>query len=91
MNGNYKTFAQQAESVLSMVLYVGGQSGMVDVVFAVYRQPSINDCERLNRSPSTTIQNKCLEEIHVQFLQQDELTSGNYNDTEICYRARHCL
>ena len=49
MNGNNKTFAQLAESVLAMVLYVGGQSGRVDVVFDVYRQPSIKDSERLNR------------------------------------------
>ena len=32
MNGNNKTFAQVAESVLSMVLYVGVQSGRVDGV-----------------------------------------------------------
>ena len=43
MNG--KTFAQLVESVLSMVLYVGGQSVRVDVVFDVCRQPSINNSE----------------------------------------------
>ena len=40
-NGNNKTFAQLAESVLSMVLYVGVHNGRVDDVFGVYRQPSI--------------------------------------------------
>ena len=38
MNGNNNTFAQLVGSVLSMVLYVGGQSGRVDVVFDVCRQ-----------------------------------------------------
>ena len=51
MNDNNKTFAKLAESVLFMVLYVyvGGQSGRVDVVFDVYRQPSLKDCERQNQ------------------------------------------
>ena len=40
--GNNKTFAQLAEFVLSMTLYVGVPSGRVDVVFDAYRQPSIN-------------------------------------------------
>ena len=61
MNGNNKTFAQLAECVLSMVLYVGVQSGRVDVVFDAYRQPSINDSERLNRGASTTLQYNCLQ------------------------------
>ena len=61
MNGNNTKFAQLAEYVLSMVLYVGGQSGRVDVVFDVYRQqPSINDSERLTRGASTALQYKCL-------------------------------
>ena len=64
MNGNNKTFAQLAESVLAMVLCVGGQSGRVDVVFDVYRQPSINDSERLNRCASTTVQYTCLARGH---------------------------
>ena len=55
MSGNNKAFAQLAESVLSMVLYVGGQSGRFDVVFDVYRQPSITNSERLNRGGSTTL------------------------------------
>ena len=58
MNGNYKTSAQLAESVLSMVLYVGVQSGRVDVVFDAYRQPSIKDSERLNRDACTNFQYK---------------------------------
>ena len=42
MNGNNKPFAQLVESALSMVQYVGGQGGRVDVVFdVVYRQPSL--------------------------------------------------
>ena len=35
MNGNNKTFAQLAESVLSVTLCVGGHSGRVGVVFDV--------------------------------------------------------
>ena len=52
MNGNNKIFAQLAESVLSMVMYVGVQNGRVDVVFDAYRQPSIKYSERLNRGAS---------------------------------------
>ena len=53
--GNNKTFAQLAEFVLSMVLYVGVPSGRVDVVFDAYRQPSIKDSERLNRGASISV------------------------------------
>ena len=60
MNGNNKTIAQLAEPVMSMVLYVDGQCGRVDVVFDVYRQPSIIYSERLNRGASTPLQYKCL-------------------------------
>ena len=85
-NGNNKTFAQLAESVLSLVLYVSGQS----VVFDVYRQPSIKYSERLKQlrlvfqniwwcehSPSVHIpgkgtQHTAVETIPVQLYQQDE-------------------
>ena len=63
MNGNNKTFAQLAESVLSVVLYVCVQSGRVDAVFDAYRQPSIKDSKRLNRGAITTIQYKCLQGV----------------------------
>ena len=49
MNGNNKT------TVLSVILYMGVQSGRVDVVFDAYRQSSIKDAERLNRGASTSI------------------------------------
>ena len=55
MNCNYTAFAQLAESVLSMVLYVGVYSGRVDVAFDAYRQPSIKYSERLNRGASTSV------------------------------------
>ena len=56
MNGNNQKVAQLAEYVLSMVLYVGGQSGTVNVVFDVYsQQPSIKDSERLNQGASTAL------------------------------------
>ncbi len=42
MNGNNNKFAQLAEYVLSMVLYVGGQIGRVDVVFDIYCQQPFN-------------------------------------------------
>ena len=57
MNGNNKKVTQLAEYVLSMVLYVGGRSGMVDAVFDIYRQqPSIKDSERLYRGAITALQ-----------------------------------
>ena len=55
MDGTNKTFAQLAESVLSMVLYVGVQSRRVDVVFDAYRQPSIKNYERLNRGTRISV------------------------------------
>ena len=50
MNAKNKTFGQLAESVLSMVLYVSGHN----VVFDVYRQPSIKYSERLDRGAGTS-------------------------------------
>ena len=82
MNGNNKTFAQLAESVLAMVLYVGGHSGMVDVVFDVYRQPSIKDSERLNRYASTTVQYTCLARGH-NIQQWRKLLSSPFNKTSL--------
>ena len=60
VNGNNKTFAQLAESVLPMVQYVGVQSSKVDGVFDAYRQPSIKYPERLNRGARTTLHYKSL-------------------------------
>ena len=80
MNGNDKTFAQLVESVLAMVLYVGGQSGRVDVVFDVYRQPSIKDSERINRSASTTVQYTCLARGH-NIQQWRKFLSSSFNKT----------
>ena len=72
MNGNNNTFAQLTEYVLSMVLYVGGQSGRVDVVFDVYlQQPSIKDSERLNRDASPALQYKCLARVDTAFISGD--------------------
>ena len=82
MNGNNKTFAQLAESVLAMVLYVGGQSGRVDVVFDVYRQPSIKDSERLNRYASTTVQYTCLARGH-NIQQWRKFLSSSFNKTSL--------
>ena len=41
MNGNNKTFAQLAKSLMSLVLHDGSQSHQIDVVFDVYRDTSI--------------------------------------------------
>ena len=77
MNSNNKTFAQLVESVLSMVLYVGGQSGRVDVVFGVCRQPSIKDSEtEVQAQPSAQMRDRGTqhttgEQMPLQFLQQD--------------------
>ena len=82
MNGNNKPFAQLAESVLAMVLYVGGQSGRVDVVFDVYRQPSIKDSERLNRCASTTVQYTCLARGH-NIQQWRKFLSSSFNKSSL--------
>ena len=82
MNGNNKTFTQLAEFVLSMVLYVGGQSGRVDVVFDVYRQPSIKDSERISRGASTTLQYKYLAGGH--YIQQwRKFLCSSFNKTSL--------
>ena len=60
MNGNNKTRAHLAESVLSIVMCVVGHGGRVDVVFDVYRQPPFKYSESLNQGTSTTILYKCL-------------------------------
>ena len=106
LNGNNKTFAQVAESVLSMVLYVGGQSGRVDVVFDVFRQLSVKDSESLSRGASTTLQYKCLAGGHniqqwrkfpcSSFTTRRASSSSwmaieNYSDIDICCKARHCM
>ena len=82
MNGNNKTFAQLAESVLAMVLYMGGQSGKVDVVFDVYRQPSIKYYERLNRCASTTVQYSRLARVH-NIQQWRKFLSCSFNKTSL--------
>ena len=46
MNGNNNTFAQLAESVVSLVLHEGSQSHSIDVVFDVYRETSMKNAER---------------------------------------------
>ena len=56
MNGNNKTFAQLAESVMSLVLDDGSHSHRIDVVFDVYREMSIKNAERCNLGSSTAIQ-----------------------------------
>ena len=85
MNGNNKTFAQLAESVMAMVLYVGGRSGRVDVVFDVYRQPSIKYSERLNRCASTTVQYTCLARGH-NIQQWRKFLSSSLNKTSLISR-----
>ena len=97
MKGNNKTFSQLAESVLSIVLYVGVQSGRVAVVFDVYSQPSIKDAEILNRYASTIIWYKCLAG-ETTYLQHDEprqfhgwrVELQRYS-REICCKAKHCM
>ena len=82
MNGNNKTFAQLAESVLAMVLYVGEQSGSVDVVVDVYRQPAIRYYERLNLCASTTIQYSCLARVY-NIHQWRKFPSSSFNKTSL--------
>ena len=83
LNCNSKTFAQVAESVLSMVLYVGGQSGRVDVVFDVFRQLSVKDSESLNRGASTTLQYNCLAGDTKNIQQWRKLLCSSFNKTSL--------
>ena len=56
MKGDEKTFSQLAEASLTMILHEGVQSDCIDVVFDVYKEPSINGAERCNRSSGGAIQ-----------------------------------
>ena len=103
MNGNNNTFAQLVDSVLSMVLYVSGHCCRVDVFFEVCRQPSIKDSEtEVQAQPfSTNVwqgdttysigENAFAVPSTRQASSSSLLSSGNYSDTDICCKARHCL
>ena len=82
LNGNNKTFAQVAESVLSTVLYVGGQSGRVDIAFDVCRQLSVKYSESLNRGASITLQYKCLAGGH-NLQQRRTFLCSSFNKTSL--------
>ena len=100
-NGNNNTFAQLVESVLSRIQYVGGQRGRVDVIFDVCHQPSINDSETdVQAQPFGINAWQGAHNIHQwrkclcsSFNKTSSywLASGNYSDTEICCKTRHCV
>ena len=50
MKEDDKTFSQLAEASLTMILHEGAQSHRIDVVFDVYKEPSIKVAERCNKS-----------------------------------------
>ena len=49
MRGDQKTFAELADSMMSMVLHEGTDSQRIDVVFDVYRNNSIKNHKREKR------------------------------------------
>ena len=53
MNGNSKTFAQLAETILQQVLNEGAHSQRIDVVFDINHSRSIKDAERCKRGAAT--------------------------------------
>ena len=55
LKGNDKTFSQLARTALSHAVHEGGKSRRIDVVFDVYKETSIKDAERANRSAGTGI------------------------------------
>ena len=46
---DHKTFAEVADSLLSLVLHEGSNSKRIDVIFDVYKENSIKDAEREKR------------------------------------------
>jgi len=58
LRGNDKTFLQLTESALTHVLHEGSKCHRIDVVFDVYREMSIKDAERSNRTSDTGIRCK---------------------------------
>ena len=46
LKGDYKTFAEVAESLVRLVLHEGSNSNRMDVIFDVYKGNSINNTER---------------------------------------------
>jgi len=49
LKGDHKTFAEVAESLLSLVLHEGSNSTRIDVIFDVYKENSIKNAEREKR------------------------------------------
>ena len=49
LEGDHKTFAEVAESLLSLVLLEGSNSKRIDVIFDVYKENFINNAEREKR------------------------------------------
>ena len=62
--GNDKTFAQLADTVLSQVMHEGAESSRIDVVFDVYEDISIKNTERTRRGSDTGIQYKSISPGH---------------------------
>lgn len=53
LKGDHKTFAEIADTIMSMTLNEGHDSERIDVVFDVYREESIKNAEREKRGSST--------------------------------------
>ena len=64
LKGNDKTFSQLAGTALSHAVYEGAKCRRIDVVFDVYKETSIKDAERANRSAGTGIYFKNIQPGH---------------------------
>ncbi|KAG0693191.1 hypothetical protein GWK47_027597 [Chionoecetes opilio] len=64
LKGNDNTFSQLAGTALSHVVHEGAKSRRIDVVFDVYKETSIKDAERANRSAGTGIHFKNIQPGH---------------------------
>ena len=80
---------------------------VVGLMFSLTHTASrqIKDAERLNRGASTSLQDKCLQgdtthsngenpcavPLTRRASSSSWLASGNYSDTDICCKARHCM
>ena len=53
MKGNYHTLSPLVDAALTRILYKGGRSSGIDVVFDTYREDSIKNVERSNRGSTT--------------------------------------
>ena len=82
LKGDHKTFAEIADTIMSMTLNEGHDSEHIDVVFDVYREESIKNAEREKRGSSTGHEFRSIKADHRIHQWRKFLTSSS-NKTQL--------